>query len=96
MIIVIYRYDPETDTWSNVTPMEKARIGVGVATVTRFLYAIGGYDGDHRLRSVEHYHPERKEWIRVASMRIARSGAGRCNNQHCNAASKRHIYPHAV
>lgn len=57
--------------------MHYARLGVGVAVVNRLLYAVGGFDGQHRLASMECYHPENNEWTLVPSMSIARSGAGK-------------------
>lgn len=56
--------------------MLTARIGVGVAVVKRLLYAVGGYDGNCRLNTVECYNPERDSWTLVASMNTNRSGAG--------------------
>lgn len=56
--------------------MATKRIGVGVAVVNRLLYAVGGFDGENRLRSVERYHPENDEWTTVAAMNTTRSGAG--------------------
>ncbi len=44
--------------------------------VNRLLYAVGGYDGQNRLRSVECYHPENDEWQQLAPMNTTRSGAG--------------------
>ena len=57
--------------------MATRRIGVGVATVNRLLYAVGGFDGVNRLRNVECYHPENDEWQFVAPMNTTRSGAGK-------------------
>lgn len=59
--------------------MLTARIGVGVSVVKRLLYAIGGYDGNSRLNTVECYHPEKDSWTEVASMNTNRSGAGELN-----------------
>ena len=74
--MLCFRYEPNTDSWANVNPMFTSRIGVGVAVVNRLLFAVGGYDGTNRLRSVECYHPEKEEWQQVASMTTMRSGAG--------------------
>lgn len=60
--------------------MLTSRIGVGVAVVKRLLYAVGGYDGNSRLNTVECYHPEKDSWTQVASMNTNRSGAG---NETC-------------
>ena len=56
--------------------MATRRIGVGVATVNRLMYAVGGFDGVNRLRSVECFDPETNEWRFVAPMNVTRSGAG--------------------
>ena len=71
------RYDPEKDTWTMVSRMKTKRIGVGCAVANRILYAVGGYDGRNRLKSVERYVPEDDEWSFVSPMNTARSGAGR-------------------
>ena len=71
------RYNPDEDKWTYISTMRTKRIGVGCAVVNRLLYAVGGYDGNNRLNSVECYHPENDEWITVASMNTHRSGAGK-------------------
>ena len=50
--------------------------GVAVAVLNRMLYAIGGFDGENRLRSAECYCPDTKKWSLVAPMNTPRSGAG--------------------
>jgi kelch-like protein 19 len=71
-----------------VAPMDTKRIGVGVAVVNRLMYAVGGYDGNERLRSMECYHPENNEWKYLAPMIYTRSGAGAL--LHFIAASQVH------
>lgn len=61
--------------------MATKRIGVGVAVVNRLLFAVGGYDGSNRLRSMECYDPERDEWHFVAPMNTTRSGAGKSDGK---------------
>lgn len=39
-----------------------------------YVYAVGGYDGETQLRSVERYNIETNEWEFVASMKSPRSG----------------------
>lgn len=75
-VCVPCRYDPERDSWQLVAPMLTRRIGVGVAVINRLLYAVGGFDGTHRLSSVECYNPEKDEWRGTAPMNTVRSGAG--------------------
>ncbi|KPJ11255.1 Kelch-like ECH-associated protein 1 [Papilio machaon] len=76
LVMLFCSYDPESDTWTHVAAMGSARLGVGVAVVNRLLYAVGGFDGTRRVRSVECYHPENNRWSDVAPMQVARSGAG--------------------
>ncbi|VDM26515.1 unnamed protein product [Hydatigera taeniaeformis] len=56
--------------------MHYPRIGLGVAVVNRLLYAVGGFDGERRLSSVERYDPEADAWSEVAPLNRPRSGAG--------------------
>lgn len=71
------RYNVEEDKWTKVANMHSKRIGVGCTVVNRLLYAVGGFDGQHRLSSVECYHPENDEWLEVKPMKRQRSGAGK-------------------
>lgn len=52
--------------------MKTSRSRVGVAVVNGLLYAIGGYDGQSRLSTVEVYNPETDGWTRVSSMNSQR------------------------
>lgn len=69
-------FDPEQDRWTTVARMSSKRLAVGVAVVNRLLYAIGGFDGENRLASVECYHPENNAWSEMPAMKSSRSGAG--------------------
>lgn len=51
----VERYDPQTNEWRMVAPMNKRRCGVGVAVLNDLLYAVGGHDGQSYLNSVERY-----------------------------------------
>jgi N-acetylneuraminic acid mutarotase len=51
-------YDPATDTWTTNTPMPTARGNLGVGVVNGVLYAIGGWNENGVLATVEAYaHP---------------------------------------
>lgn len=76
MIRFPYSYDPDDDRWTLVQPMHSKRLGVGVSVVNRLLYAIGGFDGNERLASIECYHPENNAWTILPPMETGRSGAG--------------------
>lgn len=60
--------------------MHYRRLGVGLAVVNRLMYAVGGFDGNDRLRTCECYHPENNEWTIIPPMKTGRSGAGLCEN----------------
>lgn len=51
--------------WSCVQPMNSIRSRVGVAVMNRQLYAIGGFNGHDRLRTVEVFDPETSKWREV-------------------------------
>lgn len=76
-IFIQYSFNPEEDRWTLVQPMHYKRLGVGIAVVDRLLYAIGGFDGKERLKSLECYHPENNAWTLIPPMSIGRSGAGK-------------------
>ena len=46
-------YDPTSNCWQTVSPMRVKRLGVGVAVLGGYLYAVGGSDGSTPLSSVE-------------------------------------------
>ncbi len=50
-----------------VSPMNVKRCGVEVASLGKYLYAIGGYDG-RPLDSCERYDPQSNKWTPIASM----------------------------
>uniref|UniRef100_A0A8C3JE08 Kelch like family member 18 n=1 Tax=Calidris pygmaea TaxID=425635 RepID=A0A8C3JE08_9CHAR len=70
---VVEVFDPIANRWEKCQPMTTARSRVGVAVVNGLLYAIGGYDGQLRLSTVEVYNPE---WTVVTPMSSNRSAAG--------------------
>ncbi|OQV21354.1 putative Kelch-like ECH-associated protein 1 [Hypsibius exemplaris] len=72
----IGRYNPNDETWSPIADMSRARLGLGVASLNRLLYAVGGFDGVERLQCVECYDPDTNSWRSVAPMSTVRSGAG--------------------
>ena len=46
---------------------------LGVVSVGKYIYAIGGYDGKEQLNSVERYNIRENCWVKVASMKHRRS-----------------------
>lgn len=59
------RYDPKTDTWTTVASLSIARDAVGVCLLGDRLYAVGGYDGQSYLSTVESYDAQNNEWTEV-------------------------------
>lgn len=55
---VLCRYDPKSNKWHQVSSMTTPRLGVGVASLGGYLYAVGGSDGDTPLASAE-------RWVRA-------------------------------
>ena len=51
----VERYDPVSDEWTLVEPMNQRRSGAAVAVLENYLYAIGGHDGPDIRKSVERY-----------------------------------------
>jgi len=47
----VERYDPKENKWSKVAPMTTRRLGVAVAVLGGYLYAIGGSDGQCPLNT---------------------------------------------
>ncbi len=62
--------------WMSIEPMTTLRSRVGVAVMHRKLYAIGGFNGHERLRTVEVFEPEQKKWREIAALNMKRSALG--------------------
>lgn len=76
-IASVERYDPHTNEWHMMAPMNKRRCGVGVAVLNDLLYAVGGHDGHCYLNSIERYDPQTNQWCQdVASTTSCRTSVG--------------------
>ena len=49
---------------------------MGVGVLDGLLYAVGGYNGQVTINTVERYNPRTEEWNMVAEMNTARSMLG--------------------
>ena len=56
--------------------MSIKRLGVGVAVLGGYLYAVGGSDGQTPWNLVERYDPKENRWTEVASMTTRRKHLG--------------------
>ncbi|XP_063080073.1 kelch repeat and BTB domain-containing protein 11 [Engraulis encrasicolus] len=60
----VFCYNPVTDRWSEVRPMNQARSQLKLVSVDSYLYAIGG----ECLFTVERYDPRMDRWTTVAPL----------------------------
>lgn len=67
---------PVVQKWMSIEPMTTLRSRVGVSVMHRKLYAIGGFNGHERLRTVEVFEPEQKKWREIAALNMKRSALG--------------------
>lgn len=67
-------YDPTTDQWTTVAPMNRRRSQSAVAVANGQLYVFGGYDNDLSVNAptdtVEFYNPEDNRWTLVGFVLI--------------------------
>jgi len=64
-------YDPETDTWTRLSPMSLARVGPAVAVLNGKIYVMGGFDPMQYWSAnptVEIYDIKTGRWSRGPSM----------------------------
>ena len=67
----VWRYDPSLDVWQEVERMKTSRSELGLAMLDGYVYAVGGWEGQRRLDSVERYKPESNVWQSVPKLRMA-------------------------
>ncbi|KAL4442810.1 hypothetical protein ABPG74_010699 [Tetrahymena malaccensis] len=66
------RYDPETDRWEAIAPLNVPRRALAAVTLPDGIYAIGGFDGQNYLSTVEKYDESLNQWIFISSMNFPR------------------------
>ncbi len=72
----VERYDPQSNVWQRVASMGTKRLGVSVAVLGGYLYAIGGSDGLLPLNTVERYDPKTNRWTPAQPMITRRKHLG--------------------
>lgn len=72
----VEKYNPESDSWSLIAPLNVARRGCGLACLNGRLYAIGGHDGTVSLCSVEVYDPDVGFWVNGPTLTSCRANVG--------------------
>ena len=58
-------FDPVIRRWRDAEAMSMLRSRVGVAVMQNRLYAIGGYNGQERLNTVEVFDAQTGRWSKV-------------------------------
>ncbi|CAH1118683.1 unnamed protein product [Phaedon cochleariae] len=72
-------YNPKTDSWSLIAPMQWRRSRSGVTGLRRLLYVVGGYDGAADLATAEYFNPLNNSWSSITPMGTKRSCLGICS-----------------
>ena len=81
---IILRHEPlllinafcQDDRWFHLSEMPGRRCRCGVAVVRGRVYAVGGFNGSLRVRTVDMYDPTADSWSSIASMEARRSTLG--------------------
>jgi hypothetical protein len=61
----VHRFDPVANVWSAVAPMSAPRMALGSFVLGGSIYAVGGFDGKHRLSSMERCSLASDSWSDV-------------------------------
>lgn len=69
----VEKYDPQSKTWSFVTPMRYSRANCGAAILNGKLYVCSGENGTPNHNSAECYDPETRKWTTIAAMNMGRT-----------------------
>ena len=69
-----FRYDPETDVWTQLASMSRKRSALAVAASGNQIFAMGGFDGTNLLASVEVFNIVTGQWSEGTPMPWSRSG----------------------
>merc|ERR1719320_1016380 len=67
-------YDPSTNMWTEMPSMNQRRSDFGATLFEGKLFAVGGFDGQDELSSVEYFCPRQGVWIENSPLVSARAG----------------------
>jgi len=65
-------FEPRSGTWTEISPMNRARLGHAMVTTCGDLFCMGGYDGERALRSAERYFVSTDTWSAIPAMKESR------------------------
>lgn len=72
-------YDFVANKWSEfVCDLPSRRCRSGIAVLNGLIYAIGGFNGQLRVRTVDVFDPKIRQWTQCASLEARRSTLGAC------------------
>ncbi|MCL4123292.1 UNVERIFIED_CONTAM: hypothetical protein GTU68_003602 [Idotea baltica] len=71
----VERYDPATDTWTQVASLSVGCDSAGVTVLGDRLFCVGGYDGQTYLNLVHAYEPQTNEWTQMCPLPTGRANA---------------------
>lgn len=77
------RYDPTTDQWDKLAPLNKARSNALLVVKNEMIFAISGESEDGETRLVERYDSKRNSWEILPELnkpRLASSAVSYCGN----------------
>ena len=61
----VWRYEQKLDTWTQLSDMLTPRSELGLALIDGYLYAVGGWNGESRLNTIERYSITENKWTKV-------------------------------
>lgn len=76
------RYDPKTNKWVELEPMQVRRSGFTASEMNGQIYVFGGQIVDGATNKVESYNPVTNSWTSLPDMENKRSGAASTNYEN--------------
>jgi len=67
----LWKFDPCYESWQELAPMNVPRSELGLALLDGSIYAVGGWEGSHRLDSVERFNQSTNSWSMIAGLKMA-------------------------
>lgn len=72
-------YDFSTNQWNEfICDLPTRRCRSGIVVLNGLIYAIGGFNGQCRVRTVDLFDPKLNQWTQCASLEVKRSTLGAC------------------
>ena len=86
-LISTEKYSFKNKSWTILGSMNNPRRALSAVSLPNGVYAIGGYDGEHYLNTVERYDQDSNTWVSVAKMKQKRCTLSSVRSNDC-----RYIY----